>query len=382
MTIKSVVALAACDSYEEDKVYAAVKKAIDLLGGINSIIKPGEKIVLKPNVLIGSAPEKCVCTHPAVFKAAGKIFKEAGAVLSCGDSPAFGSTQMSMRMAGLKQAADDLGIPIVDFSKGIAVSHPNGILMKRFTIAEAVWGADGLISLPKMKAHGLTRITGAVKNQFGCMPGLLKTQQHARLADPFDFAQMLADLNMVIKPRLYIMDAVMAMEGNGPQNGDPKKIGLIMVSRDPVALDAAVCKLIDMNPEFVPTNPAGEKAGLGTYDYDGIEFLGENIENFICQDFKVVRKPVEHTESGLFRNFFKNRISPRPVIDKKKCTKCGICVRHCPVSPIAVNWVKGDQTRPPKHDYDRCIRCFCCQEMCQSAAITIKQPLLGRIMGR
>jgi len=330
MTIKSVVALAACDSYEEDKVYAAVKKALDLIGGINSIIKPGEKIVLKPNVLIGSAPDKCVCTHPAVFKAVGKILKEAGAVLSCGDSPAFGSTAMSMRMAGLKQAADDLGITIADFSKGIAVSHPDGVLMKRFTIAEAVWGADGLVSLPKMKAHGLTRMTGAVKNQFGCVPGLLKTQQHARLADPYDFAQMLADLTMVIKPRLYIMDAVMAMEGNGPQNGDPKKIGLIMVSRDPVALDAAACKIADMNPEYVPTNPAGEKAGLGTYDYDGIEFLGEKIENFIQKDFKVVRKPVEHTESGVIKTFLKNRISPRPVIDKKKCTKCGICVRHCP----------------------------------------------------
>jgi NAD-dependent dihydropyrimidine dehydrogenase PreA subunit len=225
-------------------------------------------------------------------------------------------------------------------------------------------------------------MTGAIKNQFGCMPGLLKTQQHARLADPYDFAAMLVDLNMAIKPRLYIMDAVMAMEGNGPRGGTPRKTGLIMVSTDPVALDAAACKIIDLDPEYVPTNTAGEKAGMGTYHYDDIEFLGDNIENFICKDFNVVRRPVEHAASGALRTFFKNRVSPRPVMDKDKCSKCGICVQHCPVNPLAVDWVNEDYTRPPKHNYDRCIRCFCCQEMCPEGAISIKETLLGRVFYR
>jgi len=221
-----------------------------------------------------------------------------------------------------------------------------------------------------------------VKNQFGCVPGFIKGQQHARLTDPYDFATALVDLNMAIKPRLFIMDAVMAMEGNGPQSGNPRKIGVLLISTDPIALDSIACKIMNMNPEFVPTMAPGEKAGLGTYHYENIEILGDTIENFICQDFDVVRKPVEHAASGAIRTFVKNRISPKPVIDKAKCVECGTCVRHCPVTPKAVDWVNGDKKSPPKHYYGRCIRCFCCQELCEAGAISIKETLLGRVFFR
>jgi uncharacterized protein (DUF362 family)/NAD-dependent dihydropyrimidine dehydrogenase PreA subunit len=380
--IKSKVALVPCDTYDDIKVYEAVRQGLDLLGGISSFVKSGEKILLKPNVLIGAAPEKCVCTHPAVLKAVGKIFQEAGAALSCGDSPSFGGTALNMRISGLKQALDELGIPLADFSRGTAVSHKDGLLVKRFVIADCVLAADGLVSLPKLKTHGLARMTGAVKNQFGCVPGFLKGQQHARMPDPFDFATMLVDLNMAIKPRLYIMDAVMAMEGNGPRNGRPRKIGALLVSSDPIALDAVACKMINLNPEFVPTAAPGEKAGLGTYHEENIEVAGANVNDFICPDFDVVRKPVEHAASGALRTYIKNRINPRPVINKALCTRCGICVQHCPVTPKAVDWLNGDQSRPPAHNYGRCIRCFCCQELCPEGAISIKNTLLGRIFFR
>ena len=126
---KAKVALVACDSYDDEKVYEAVKKGLDLLGGISQFVKSGENIVLKPNVLIGSSPDKCVCTHPAVFKAAGRILLEAGVNVSCGDSPGFGGTALNMRMSGLKQVADELGIPLADFSKGKAVAHKEGLLV-------------------------------------------------------------------------------------------------------------------------------------------------------------------------------------------------------------------------------------------------------------
>jgi uncharacterized protein (DUF362 family)/Pyruvate/2-oxoacid:ferredoxin oxidoreductase delta subunit len=379
---KSKVALVACDNYDDEKVYEAVQKALALIGGIESFVKSGEKIVLKPNLLIGSAPEKCVSTHPAVFRAACKIMLEAGAIVSAGDSPAFGSTALGMRMCGLKQVADELGVTIADFSKGVEVSNKDGLLVKHVNIAEAVMEADGLVSLPKLKAHGLCRMTGAVKNQFGCVPGMQKTQYHSRLADPWDFGAMLVDLNMVIKPRLYIMDAVMAMEGNGPRNGTPRKIGAILVSTDPVALDVVACKIINLNPEYVPTMPPGEKAGLGTYHEANIEVVGDKLEDFICKDFDVVRKPKEHATRGRVRAYINNRISPRPVIDEMLCTKCGTCIKHCPVTPKAVDWIDGDKTRPPKHNYDRCIRCYCCQELCPEGAISIKETLLGKIFFR
>jgi uncharacterized protein (DUF362 family)/Pyruvate/2-oxoacid:ferredoxin oxidoreductase delta subunit len=383
---KSKVALVACGDYDEPKVYEAVKKGLGLVGGIERFAKKGEKIVLKPNLLIGSAPEKCVSTHPAVFGAAARLFQEAGAIVSAGDSPAFGSTALAMRMCGLKTVADGLNVPIADFSKGQEVSNKDGLLVKHFNIAAAVMEADGLVSLPKLKAHGLCRMTGAVKNQFGCVPGVQKTQYHSRLADPWDFGTMLVDLTMAIKPRLYIMDAVIAMEGNGPRSGTPRKTGAVLVSADPVALDAAACKIINLDPEFVPTMPPGEKAGLGTYHFENIEIVGDKIEDFVCRDFDVVRKPKEHATRGRVKAYINNRISPRPVIDEDLCTRCGTCVKHCPVTPKAVDWVGGDKAqhplRPPKHYYGRCIRCFCCQELCPEGAISIKETLLGKVFFR
>lgn len=376
---KAKVALIACDTYSDEGVYRAVRVGLDLLGGISNYVKPGEKIVIKPNVLIGASPDKCVCTHPAVFKAAGKILLEAGASVTCGDSPALGGAVLSMRIAGLKRVADELGIKLADFNRGRAVAHKEALLIKRFIIANGVLAADGLVSLPKLKTHGLTRMTGAVKNQLGCVPGLLKSQQHAKTPDPYDFATMLVDLNTLIKPRLYIMDAIIAMEGNGPRGGKPRKLGVLLLSSDPIAMDAIACKLIDLNPAFVPTSEPGERAGLGTYHYENIEVVGEGIEAFICKDFDVVRKPPVPATIGRIRTFYKNRASPRPVIDKALCTSCGTCIRHCPLAPKAVDWVGGDETYPPAHNYNRCIRCFCCQEVCPEGAISVKETLLGRI---
>ncbi len=238
----------------------AMKAGLGLLGGIGAFVKPGEKIVLKPNVLIGASPERCVCTHPAILSAAGKILLEAGAKVTWGDSPAVGGA-VNMNLSGLKKAADDIGIELADFSHGRAVMHSAALLSHRLVIADAVLDADGVISLPKLKTHGLTRFTGAVKNQFGCVPGLLKNQQHARMPDVLNFAAMLVDINTLVRPRLYIMDAVMAMEGNGPRSGRPRKLGLLLISSDPIALDAVACKLIDLDPAFVPTSAPGENRG-------------------------------------------------------------------------------------------------------------------------
>jgi len=260
---KSQVAVIKCDTYDYGRVYDAVETGVNLLGGISNFVKEGEKILIKPNVLIGTNPEKCVCTHPSVFRAVGIILKKAEVTLSYGDSSGFGRSIGNMRRAGLKQVADELSIMLADFSKGQYLSHDRARLNKKFFLAGGVLEADGLVSLPKLKTHGLTRITGAVKNQFGCIPGLRKSQFHVKMSDPFDFAKMLVDLNTLIKPRLYIMDGIMAMEGNGPRSGKPKKLGVLLLSNDPVAIDSIACKIINLNPEYVPTSIPGETAGLG-----------------------------------------------------------------------------------------------------------------------
>ncbi len=376
---KSRVALIRCATYNYEQVFEAVQSGVDLLGGIANFIREGERIVIKPNVLIGMDPEKCVTTHPSVFRAVSVMLKKAKAIVAYGDSSGFGKCEANMRRARLKQVADELGVMLADFDKGKVVTHHGALLNKRFVLANGVLKSDGMVSLPKLKTHGLTRFTGAIKNQFGCVPGLYKSQFHVRLANPFDFATMLVDLNTLIKPRLYIMDGIMAMEGNGPRSGRPRKLGVLLFSSDPVALDAIACKIINLDPAYVPTSKPGEMAGLGTYHYDNIEVIGEDVASFVDKDFEVVRKPPIAVSSGRIRTFIKNQICPRPVIDKTICTNCGTCVRHCPVKPKAVNWHTGDESLPPTHKYDRCIRCFCCQELCPEGAISVQETMLGRI---
>ena len=379
---KARVIVLRCETYADDQVLKAIQAGFDLLGGISAFARPGERIVIKPNILIGTDPDKGVTTHPAVFRAVGRLLKDAGASISYGDSPSFGKAEPNLRTSGLKEVGDRLGFILADFDSGRPVSHKDALLIKKFEIANGVLDCDGLVSLPKLKTHGLVRFTGAVKNQFGCVPGLLKSQYHAKLPDPYDFATMLVDLNTLIKPRLYIMDGIMAMEGNGPRSGRLKQLKVLLLSSDPIALDATACRIICLNPEIVPTSKAGERAGLGTYHAENIELMGDAIEPFLNASFEVNRAPPMHRSASRFRTFLKNRITDRPVIDRAKCTFCGTCVTMCPVQPNAVNWYKGDRSRPPRHNYGLCIRCYCCQETCPEGAIIIDSPLLARVSRR
>jgi uncharacterized protein (DUF362 family)/Pyruvate/2-oxoacid:ferredoxin oxidoreductase delta subunit len=376
------VVIIRCDTYADDQVRIAVQKGIDMLGGISLFAKPGERIVMKPNVLIGTDPNKGVTTHPAVFRAVGELLRDAGVSVLYGDSPSFGKSEPNLRKSGLKQVGDELGFIVADFDSGRPVSHKDALLVKKFVIANGVLESDGLVSLPKFKTHGLVRFTGAVKNQFGCVPGLLKSQYHVKLPDPYDFATMLVDLNTLIRPRLYIMDGIVAMEGNGPRGGKLKQLNVLLLSSDPIALDATACRIAHLDPEIVPTSKPGEKAGLGTYQAEDIELVGETLESFIDTSFVINRTPPMSGSGGRIRVFLKNRITQRPVIDKAKCTCCGTCVAMCPVRPKAVDWYRGDKSRPPGHNYSRCIRCYCCQENCPEGAIYLGSPLLARIYSR
>ncbi|NJD02485.1 MAG: DUF362 domain-containing protein [Ruminiclostridium sp.] len=375
------VALVRCETYGYDMVKAAVERGLDLIGGPGIFARPGEKILLKPNLLVGEPPEKCVTTHPAVFKAVAEVFKNVGAVLSYGDSPGFLGTERAAKISGIKDAAEETGISMADFHNREEVFFKDGIQNKKFQIAKGVLESDGLISLPKLKTHGLTRMTGCVKNQFGCIPGPLKGEFHVKLPDVNKFTGMLVDLNNFIKPRLFVMDGIIAMEGNGPRGGTPKKLNVLLFSSDPVALDATVCRIINLNPEFVPTIKFGKEGGLGTYLEDEIEIVGDDLKSFIDVDFKVKREPGATggwSSLKVFRNFF----VPKPYIDKNKCVKCGVCVKMCPVNPKAVDWHDGVKNTPPSYIYERCIRCYCCQELCPESAIRLRVPPLRRLLGR
>jgi uncharacterized protein (DUF362 family)/Pyruvate/2-oxoacid:ferredoxin oxidoreductase delta subunit len=375
----SIVAVIHCPSYDSVLVENAVKRGIALVGGIAAFAKKNENLLFKPNVLAGTDPAKCVVTHPAVLRAAVCAFTSAGPHLRYGDSPlGLSEAESTMKKCGYDKALTGLPVTLAPFEKSAQVHFPEGRVCKRLTIAQPVLDADAIINLPKLKTHELTRMTGAIKNCFGCVPMLLKSESHVRFPDVYVFSQMLVDIAAFVRPRLHIMDAIEAMEGNGPQSGTPKKLGAVLVSADPVALDVIACKLIGLDPAYVPTIAAAEKTGLGWADSSMIRLVGDAIEPLIDPSFDVVRMPPVAFPQPTALGTIKRSFLPRPVINKRKCTRCGQCVSICPLKLPALS--QKSKIQPPRYDYRICIRCYCCQEACPSGAISVKKPLLRKLL--
>jgi uncharacterized protein (DUF362 family)/NAD-dependent dihydropyrimidine dehydrogenase PreA subunit len=378
---KAIVALVSCPGYDEAGVLAALRRGVSLLGGIRRFAGPAENILLKPNLLIGAAAQKGVTTHPAVLKAAGLLLQEAGARVRFGDSPGFGSAAAAAAKAGLAAVAGEIGMEQADFSIPAQVSFNEALIAKQLVLAREALAADGIISLAKMKTHGFMRITGAVKNQFGCVPGIRKGEYHVKMPRSEHFAAMLVDINRYLRPRLYILDGIAAMEGNGPGSGTIRRMNVLLLSSDPVALDAVFCRLIHLPAAYVPTMRPGAECGLGTWSDGAIDILGDKVEELSCPDFKVVRRPAVEFDRS-FPYYLKKWLTPRPVIDAALCRECGVCTEVCPLEPKAVRPRPARGDKKPVYDYERCIRCYCCQEMCPHGAIAIRRPLLSRFIHR
>jgi len=376
--MRSKVALVYCSSYELSEVRQAVLKGMGLIGGARAFVRQGERIVLKVNLLAGDAPEKCVTTHPSVFRCVAELLAAEGAMIQYGDSPGFGAPHAAAKKAGIAGVAKEMNIELADFKEGREVFYEKGVQNKKFYVARGILESDGVVSLPKLKTHGLERFTGCIKNQFGCVVGIRKGEFHVKLPDATDFARMIVDLNNFIKPRLYVMDGIMAMEGNGPRGGTPRPMNVLLFSTDPVALDATACRLINLNPLFVPAIICGSETGAGTFLEEEIEIAGDDYKSLICSDFIVDRTPVKAKRKNQAARFMKNRLVPKPVIIPGKCTRCGTCVHSCPVEGKAVNWFDGDHAKVPTYDYNKCIRCYCCQEMCPEGAIVLEDPLFRK----
>ena len=381
------VALLRCDGYELDTLHRSLLHGFELLGGVSRFVSRDERVLLKPNILAGCSPEKAVTTHPAVFETVIQILQEAGAQVSYGDSSGITRPLPAARDSGLAAAAERYGVEMGDFEHGRQVvlargsrSEVSDRRVRRAPIARAVLETDALINLPKMKTHQLTRITGAVKNLFGCVPGLGKPALHVSCPDALDFSLLLAQLHLRVRPRIHILDGILAMEGNGPRNGEPRSLNVIVMSEDPVAADAVFARLIDLDPGFVPTCLAGWQAGIGTYRTDDIEIVGEDVEDLRQPEFKVVRTEVGENALIKYYPAIRNLILPRPVIDEQRCERCGICIKACPLPEKALSFNGGAAGAPPVYDYDRCIRCYCCQEMCPHSAIERKTPFLGKVL--
>ncbi len=381
-TSPSKVALVKCDSYEQYAIKKSVAKAVELLGGIGRFITANQNVLIKPNMLSPQPPERAITTHPAVVEAVIDLVKSAGAIVSIGDSPGFYKFSSSAKVSGISQVADRTGVKLTPFDKEEQIATAEGCFMKRLTVARAAVKADAIISTPKFKTHNLTYITGAIKNLFGCIPGLKKSEMHFRFPDNEQFSRMLVDIALSVPVRLHIVDAVVGMDGNGPSAGDPFKIGLIIAGTDPVAVDSVACRVVGIDPSTIPMIRIGEECKLGVAAEDGIEIVGEPLESARVKGFRNIRK---RTESGRLLPLpqpllkrIQRWIVRRPRINHNLCTLCGACMEICPARPKALSIRHG---RVAIND-ERCILCYCCNEICPSRAVNLKRGFAAALMAK
>ena len=377
--VKSKVVLLPCREYDEEKIYMLLKQGLDFLGGVETLIPKDAKILLKPNLLKKAEVEKAVITHPVVVGAFAGILRESGYEnIVLADSCGHGTTQAVISGTGMDTYLEKYHIPAVDYSEGVKTAYPQGVQAKEFILPKELLEQDCVISLSKMKTHALERITGAVKNSYGFIYGFHKAKGHTQYPSADSFARMLIDLNKCVAPKLYVMDGIVAMEGNGPGSGDPVPMNVLLMSIDPVALDSVFSRLVYLKPEMVPTNYHGEKMGLGTWKEEEITLLTPDGEISMAEAVKKYGNPAFNVDRTEVRKNIWTRMAgalnifqKKPYIEADKCVRCGICVQSCPVPGKAVDFRKG-KGKPPVYDYRKCIRCFCCQEMCPKKAIKVK----------
>ncbi len=375
--MNSKVALIPCDSYDEEKVYQAVSKGFELLGGIGQYVKKEDKVLIKLNLLSSSSPDKAITTHPSVFGAVLKSLKEYGCEdIKYGDAPGnpIAKLEDTLQKCLIRPEAEKYGAKLGKFTTSHTKKYPEGKAAKSFVLVDAIDEADVIFEVCKMKTHALENITGAIKNQYGFVHGAHKTKGHAQYPDSKKFADMLADLNRCVGVKFHIMDGVVAMEGNGPASGTPTNMNMILMSEDPVALDSVFAKLVYLDPAYVPTCVSAAKAGLGTMNVSEIEVLTpegtlsvrDAVKKYGNYKFDVKRsKPIIWAIPFLTKIF--KRKGERPVVDLDKCVACGVCQEACPVDAV-----KSGNSQKATYDYDKCIRCYCCQEMCPAKAIEKK----------
>lgn len=347
----------------------------------------GRFVLLKPNMLRPSPADRGVTTHPVLVEAVARWFVEAGAPVRFGDSPnGVFSAEAAARRSGIRAAAEAAGAVMAGFDVGEEVSYPAGVQNRRFRIARSVVEAGAVVNIPKLKTHPLTRITASMKNMFGVVPGGHKAAFHVRHPDGASFSRMIADLNGLVRSRLVVMDAVDAMEGNGPSGGDLVRLGLLLFSDDPVAADAVACRIIGLDPLQVPMIRFADEAGVGNAQSQNIDLAGEDPSAFRPASFRVPGPSVTDRLPRSLARMARDLVVPRPVIDPTVCTACGECVSACPATPRAIALPERSGAtvaghRVPRYDYTACIRCYCCQETCSRGAIGLARAPLARFFG-
>ncbi|MCJ7774527.1 MAG: DUF362 domain-containing protein, partial [Desulfobacterales bacterium] len=349
----------------QPSTYENVAQAVDCAFELFPLNLKGKKVLIKPNVLRASEAKEGIVTHPAVLLAVvEKVETMEPASIIVGDNPgvvSYGANEESFKKTGLMEASKGYYQNIGNESK-LVEFDPS--LMAQVSVSQAVLDADIIISVPKFKTHGLTILTGAIKNSYGYLTGAQKAKLHGLSGGPERFHELMVDVFRLRVPELFIVDAVVGMEGNGPASPDLRDIGQILASDSAVALDAVMATMMGADPNSLHFLHKAKEAGLGDFDMKSIEIIGELKT---IPDFKLPPARGEGIlQNTAIQEILLSRTLMRPKADPELCISCEDCVEQCPVSALSMI----DDL--PEVDPDICIACFCCQEICPEKAITLQ----------
>ena len=376
--MRNRVWLAQCPDYGQS-LEEKIEKAFDALQ-VWDKIRPGMRVVLKPNLVMSSKPEQAIITHPAFTAAVGKCVQKAGGRVVIAESPGGPYTPAAMkamfRATGYRDMAEACGFTLYTDCKSREVTLPQAKRCRELSVVEPFLDRDYLIDLPKLKTHSMVGFSGAVKNLFGTVPGLQKPELHCRFPEREPFSEMLCDLCHFLGPDLSLMDGIWAMEGNGPTGGQRRDLHVIAGSESPWALDVAAASLVGLEPEKIVMLREGHERGYGPLDLSELELVGDPMETLLAPDFlKAEASSTDFIDRlpKFLRPAAKKLATPYPRIDKKRCVGCGKCAESCPQHTISLREGKAVIR------YQNCIRCFCCHEMCPKHVVQIKRLGLLRL---
>ena len=376
------VSLRSCDSYEYGEVKSKVENLLQDLGGVEKYINKNSTVFIKLNLVAKKSPDEMATTHPMVLKVVAEKLLDLGCRVIVGDSPGGPYTKSSLKgvykACGIEEVCEELNIELNYDTSEVKVENPHGKILKYMTVIKTIVEADHVINICKLKTHAMATFTGGVKNLFGVIPGVKKAEYHFKMPEVKDFTEALVDICTFVSPTLTIMDGVIGMEGEGPTAGNPRKIGVLLASPSPYAIDVVSCNIINLDPNKVPTVQRCVERNLIKRDFSDICVLGERVEEKIITDFKIPsNRSISFLRGKVPRSievFVNKKLAGKPVINYKECVKCGVCSRVCPPKVIDM---KSDG---PVINLDKCIRCFCCHELCPKKAVDLKRPFIFKFL--
>ncbi|MBQ8897029.1 MAG: DUF362 domain-containing protein [Clostridia bacterium] len=373
------VAVVPCPTYEAHRVRAALKEALEAIGGLGWV-RPGMKIAIKPNLVSAMKPDTAAVTHPTVISELTEMLTDLGAEVVIGDSPGGLYTPAHLERVYAASGLNSVERQGVRLNRDIsqtAVSFPGAHAAKSFNCVDFLLDADAVINVCKLKTHGLMNLSCACKNMFGAVPGVEKAEYHYRFPHPADFARMLVDLCDYIKPCLSICDAIVGMEGNGPTAGTPRPIGAILASPSPHMLDSVAAGMIGLTPDQIPTLGAAAERG---YIPEKLSVYGDPT-SLTVSDYKLILTDnsffFRERASGPVRKFTSSVVQKvlrsRPKV-RSGCIGCGKCAEVCPAKAIEI------KNRLAVIDKGKCICCFCCQEFCPVGAMQVHRSFIAKMI--